>query len=444
MMKKLVILGGGESGIGAALLAKKKGYDVFLSDKGEIKTKYKDVLLHNDIEWEENRHSERVILTADEVVKSPGIPDNIDIIKALKRKKINIISEIEFASRFTKAKLIGVTGTNGKTTTASLIYHIFEQAGLNVCLAGNVGKSFALALAERDYKYFILELSSFQLDYLFETKIDTAVLLNITPDHLDRYNHRMKNYIDSKFRIIQNHTSNEGLIYCADDNILKKELLKRKIISEMIPYSIEKHISKGAYLEKNIININYNTTFNMNIEELAIKGKHNIYNSMAAALMAKRNDIRNEKVKECLGNYVNIEHRLEFVTKVRSVDYINDSKATNVNATWYALESCNSQVIWIAGGVDKGNDYKKLIELVRDKVKYIVCLGIDNTNIITAFKNDVENIFETKTMDEAVALCYKLSNPGDIVLLSPACASFDLFNNYEDRGNQFKEIVKNL
>jgi len=443
-MKKIVILGGGESGTGAAVLAKKKGYEVFLSDKGEIKTKYKDVLLHNDIEWEENKHTEKEILSADEVIKSPGIPDTIDLITNIKKKKISIISEIEFAARFTKAKLIGITGTNGKTTTSSLAYHIFKEAGLDVCLAGNIGKSFALALSERDYKYFILELSSFQLDYMFETKVNDAILLNITPDHLDRYGYEIKNYIDSKFRIIQNHTCDEGLIYCSDDEILKKELKRRKINSEKIPYSIIKRISKGAFLDKNIINMNYNTTFNMDIEELAIKGKHNIYNSMAAAVMAKRQDIRDEKIKECLGNYVNIEHRLEFVARVRSVDYINDSKATNVNSTWYALESYNSQVIWIAGGVDKGNDYQKLSELVKEKVKYIICLGIDNSNIIAAFRNDVENIFETKTMEEAVSLSYKLSKPGEVVLLSPACASFDLFNNYEDRGNQFKEIVKNL
>ena len=443
-MKKLVILGGGESGTGAALLAKQKGYNVFLSDLGEIKKKYKDVLLHNNIEWEENKHSEKVILNADEVIKSPGIPDNTEIIKLLKRKKISIISEIEFAARFTKAKLIGITGTNGKTTTSSLAYHIFNQSGLDVCLAGNVGKSFALALTERDYKFIILELSSFQLDYMFDTKIDTAVLLNITPDHLDRYNYEMKNYTESKFRIIQNQKRDDALIYCSDDEVLKKEIKKRKIISELIPYSIEKQINKGAYLENNIISMNYNTTFNMNIEELAIKGKHNIYNSMAAALIAKRQDIRNEKVKESFGNYVNIEHRLEHVNRIRSVDYINDSKATNVNATWYALESCNGPVIWIAGGIDKGNDYKKLKELVKEKVKYIICLGIENSNIISAFNDDVEMIYETKTMEEAVALSYKFSNPGDIVLLSPACASFDLFNNYEDRGNQFKENVKNL
>ena len=443
-MKKIVILGGGESGTGAAVLAKKKGYEVFLSDKAEIKTKYKDVLLHNDIEWEEKRHSEKVILSADEVIKSPGIAENIEIIRKLQSKKINIISEIEFAARFTKGKLIGITGTNGKTTTSSLIYHIFKGAGKDVCLAGNVGNSFALALAERDYKYFILELSSFQLDFMFETKIDSAVLLNITPDHLDRYNYEMKNYIESKFRIIQNQTSKEGLIYCSDDEILKKEIKKRKINIELIPYSIEKKLKKGAYLENNILTMNYNTTLNMNIEELAIKGKHNIYNSMAAALMAKRHDIRNEKVKECLGNYVNIEHRLEFVSKIKSVEYINDSKATNVNAAWYALESCNNQVIWIAGGIDKGNDYKKLKKLVKEKVKYIICLGIDNTNIISAFKNDVTQIFETMSMKDAVELSYKISMPGETVLLSPACASFDLFNNYEDRGNQFKEIVKNL
>jgi len=443
-MKKIVILGGRESGTGAAVLAKKKGYEVFVTDASEIKPKYKDVLLHNDIEWEENKHSEKVILSADEVIKSPGIPENIDIIRKIQSKKINVISEIEFAARYTKGQLIGITGTNGKTTTSSLIYHIFRGAGKDVCLAGNVGNSFALAVAERDYKYFILELSSFQLDFMFDTKIDSAVLLNITPDHLDRYSYEMEKYTASKLRIIQNQTRRSGLIYCNDDNILNREIKKVKTGTELITYSIKRKIKKGAYLENNIITMNYNTTFNMNVEELAIKGKHNIYNSMAAALMAKRHDIRNEKVKECLENYVNIEHRLEFVSKIKSVEYINDSKATNINAAWYALESCNNPVIWIAGGIDKGNDYKKLRKLVRQKVKYIICLGIDNSNIISAFKNDVNQIYETRTMTDAVELSYKLSKPGETVLLSPACASFDLFNNYEDRGNQFKEIVKNL
>lgn len=443
-MKRIVVLGGGESGTGAAILAKKKKYDVFLSDAGTLKNTYRDVLLHNDIEWEEGKHSEKVILTADEVIKSPGIPDHAEIVVKLRRKGIPVISEIEFASRFTQAKMIGVTGTNGKTTTSSLIYHIFKQAGLQVCLAGNVGKSFAWALSERDYDYFVLELSSFQLDGMFDAHIHAAVLLNITPDHLDRYEYVFENYIRSKFRILQHQKKSDCLIYCNDDEVLNKEIDKRHIAAFTLPYSIKAPQRKGAFLEEDILKINYKNGFSMKIEELALKGKHNIYNSMAAAMMAKRHDIRNERIKESLTNYINVEHRLEFVARIRSVDYLNDSKATNVNATWYALESCTTPVVWIAGGIDKGNDYSKLTALVKEKVKVIICLGTDNQNIIQAFKNDVVKIYETQRMEDAVDLAYKVSQPGETVLLSPACASFDLFANYEDRGNQFKEHVKNL
>lgn len=443
-MKRIVVLGGGESGTGAAILAKKKKYEVFLSDAGTLKNTYRDVLLHNDIEWEEGKHSEKVILSADEVIKSPGIPDHAEIVVKLRRKGIPVISEIEFASRFTQAKMIGVTGTNGKTTTSSLIYHIFKQAGLQVCLAGNVGKSFAWALSERDYDYFVLELSSFQLDGMFDAHIHSAVLLNITPDHLDRYEYVFENYMRSKFRILQRQKRSDCLIYCNDDEVLNKEIDKRHTAAFTLPYSIKVPLRKGAFLEEDILKINYKNGFSMKIEELALKGKHNIYNSMAAAMMAKRHDIRNERIKESLTNYINVEHRLEFVARIRSVDYLNDSKATNVNATWYALESCTTQVVWIAGGIDKGNDYSKLTALVKEKVKVIICLGTDNQHIIQAFKNDVVKIYETQRMEDAVDLAYKVSQPGETVLLSPACASFDLFANYEDRGNQFKEHVKNL
>jgi len=443
-MQKIAVLGGGESGTGAAILGKKKGYEIFLSDCGKINPKYKNVLLHNDIEWEEGHHSEKIILSASEVVKSPGIPDETEVIRKIKSKKIPVISEIEFASRFSNAKLIGVTGTNGKTTTSSLIYHIFKQAGKDVCLAGNIGKSFCLLLSERDYQYFILELSSFQLEGMYNTRINDAVLLNITPDHLDRYDYNMRNYISAKMRIIRNQQKNDALVYCKDDEILGNIIPKTQILSELLPYSITEDLCKGGILMKEKLKIKYKTEFDMNIEELSIKGRHNVYNSMAAALVAKRHDIRNAKIKESLANYINVEHRLEFVARVRGVDYINDSKATNINATWYALESFKRKIIWIAGGIDKGNDYEKLLPLIREKVKYIICLGTDNNHIIEAFKNEFEFIYETNKMADAIELAYKLSKPGDTVLLSPACASFDLFVNYEDRGNQFKEIVKNL
>jgi len=442
-MKRIVIIGGGESGVGAALLAKKKGYEVFLSDNGPIKQKYKGVLLHNDIEWEENKHSEGVILSAQEVVKSPGIPDNILLIQKIKRKKISIVSEIEFAARFSEACLIGITGTNGKTTTASLIYHIFKNAAYDVCLAGNVGRSFAWALSERDYKYFVLELSSFQLDNMYETKLNAAVLLNITPDHLDRYKN-FKKYALSKWRIIQNQTQQDCLIYNYDDERIIKNFKTINPKSECIQYSINKRIEKGAFLNNSEIVINYNKKLDMQVEEIALAGKHNIGNSMAAALMAQRHNIRNPKIRESLGNYVNVEHRMEFVSKIRGVEYINDSKATNINAVWYALENCALPVIWIAGGIDKGNNYLKLKEVVRKNVKCIVCIGADNTNIINAFKNDVEDIIEASNMTDAVELSYKLSAPGNIVLLSPACSSFDKFENFEDRGRQFKNAVMNL
>lgn len=442
-MGRLVILGGGESGTGAAVLAKKKGFDVFVSDKGRIKQNYKDVLLHHEIEWEEEKHSEMLLIDADEAVKSPGIPDDAAIVQKLKDKGIKVISEIEFAARYTRACLIGITGTNGKTTTASLTYHILKSAGCDVCLAGNVGNSFAMALAERDYDYFVLELSSFQLDGMYDTKLDTTVLLNITPDHLDRYD-SMKAYIASKLRILQNQTSDGLFIYNADDAETTQAINSLKIIPEALPYSVERTLTKGAYLDNNEIVIQYKTKLTMKIEEIAIAGKHNTGNSMAAALIAQRHKIRNNRIRECMGDYVNVEHRMEFVARIRGAEFINDSKATNVNSAWYALGYYNTPIIWIAGGIDKGNDYSKIKDTVKGKVKALICLGTDNSKLIEALKDNVAAIYETQDMAAAVELSYSLSEPGYTVLLSPACASFDLFDNYEDRGNLFKEAVKNL
>jgi UDP-N-acetylmuramoylalanine--D-glutamate ligase len=453
-MKRLVILGGGESGVGTAVLAQKKGFDVFLSDKGKIKDKYKNVLSKYKIKWEEEKHSEALILNADEVVKSPGIPDKANIIKALHTKKIPVISEIEFAGRYTKAKKICVTGSNGKTTTTLLIYHILKNAGLKVALGGNIGKSFAMLVAEnacqadkQDYDYYVLELSSFQLDGMFDFKADIAVLLNITPDHLDRYNYEMQNYVDSKFRIIQNQTENDAFIFCIDDEIVARELAKKIIKAKQYPFSIKQKIEQGAYLKDNnqlVINTNNSNPLFMTIQELALQGKHNIYNSMAAGVTSKLVGIRKEAIRESLSDFHNIGHRLEMVGNVHGIEFINDSKATNINSTWYALESMINPVILILGGVDKGNDYSMLNELVKEKVKAIICLGADNKKIIKAFGGMVETILEANTAKEAVAQSYKLGKKGDTVLLSPACASFDLFEDYEDRGTQFKEAVRAL
>lgn len=453
-MKRLVILGGGESGVGTAVLAQKKGFDVFLSDKGKIKDKYKNVLSNYKIKWEEEKHSDALILNADEVVKSPGIPDKSDLIKALHKKKISVISEIEFAGRYTKAKKICISGSNGKTTTTLLIYHILKNAGLNVALGGNVGKSFAMLVAEnacnpdkQDYDYYVLELSSFQLDGMFDFKADIAVLLNITPDHLDRYNYEMQNYVDSKFRIIQNQTENDEFIFCIDDEIIARELAKKIIKAKQYPFSIKQTVDQGAYLNENnqlVINTNNSNPLFMTIQELALQGKHNIYNSMAAGVTSKLVGIRKEAIRESLSDFHNIGHRLEIVGNVHGIEFINDSKATNINSTWYALESMNNPVILILGGVDKGNDYSMLNELVKEKVKAIICLGADNKKIIKAFGGMVETILEANTAKQAVAQAYKLGKKGDTVLLSPACASFDLFEDYEDRGTQFKEAVRGL
>ncbi|MBK9671410.1 MAG: UDP-N-acetylmuramoyl-L-alanine--D-glutamate ligase [Bacteroidetes bacterium] len=443
--QRLVVLGAGESGVGTAVLGVKMGFDVFVSDQGSIKEKYKKELLSHQIEFEENQHTTKRILAADEVVKSPGIPDKAELVQALLKKGKPVISEIEFAARHTHATLIGITGTNGKTTTTLLTYHILTKAGLNVGLAGNVGKSFARQVAESNFDYYVLELSSFQLDGMFKTRINLAVLLNITPDHLDRYEYELQNYVDSKFRITQNQLQQDVFIYCKDDTITQSNLASQKITAQLIPISIYEKVENGAYLNETelILDIN-NKPFSMSIHSLALQGKHNIYNSMAAGIVAKVLDIRNEIVRESLADFENIEHRLEFVTKVHGIEFINDSKATNVNSTWYALESMTNPTVWIVGGVDKGNDYSMLRELVKDKVKAIVCLGKENEKIHNAFADLVEIIVDAHSSEEAVKRSYKLAKKGDTVLLSPACSSFDLFENYEDRGRQFKRDVKSL
>jgi len=443
---KIVILGAGESGIGAAVLAKVKGFDVFVSDKGKIEKKYKNVLSQYDIEFEEGKHSEKLILQAEEVIKSPGIPNNLPEIKSLVQKGIKIISEIEFAGRYTNAKKICITGSNGKTTTALLIHHILKNAGLNAGLAGNIGQSFAMQVATKNYDYYVLEISSFQLDGMDDFKADIAVILNITPDHLDRYNYNFQNYTDSKFRIIQNQTSDDVFIYCMDDKVIIDEISKRKILSKTYPFSIQKKISnEGAYLSENNIIINIKSTrFIMTLEELALQGKHNTYDSMAAGISARLFDIRKDTIKQCLSDFQNVEHRLEYVATIHGIEFINDSKATNINSAWYALESMDRPVIWIAGGIDKGNDYNILRGMVRKKVKAIICLGLENKKIYTAFADDVETIVETTSASDAVKTAYNLAEKNEIVLLSPACASFDLFNNYEDRGKKFKKAVNEL
>ncbi|MFL5753034.1 MAG: UDP-N-acetylmuramoyl-L-alanine--D-glutamate ligase [Bacteroidia bacterium] len=447
MSKRIVILGSGESGVGAAVLAKAKGFDVFVSDKGEIKEQYKEQLNRYAIPFEEKRHTEGLILSSDEVIKSPGIPDKADLIKKLKAKQIPVISEIEFAGRYTNAKTICITGSNGKTTTTMLTYHMLSKAGYNVGLAGNIGKSFAMQVATEEHDYYVLELSSFQLDGMYEFKADTAVLLNITPDHLDRYDYKFENYARSKFRVIQNQAEQDAFIYCADDEVISAYLDELKPKAKHYPFSIKKKVEgEGAYLDEHkqlIININQNPLI-MTIEELALQGKHNVYNSMAASIASRVVDIRKEIVRESLSDFENVEHRLEIVATINGIEFINDSKATNVNSAWYALESMQKPVVWIVGGVDKGNDYTQLYDLVKEKVKAIVCLGTDNAKIIESFSSAVEVIVETGSADEAVAASYRIGKKGDVVLLSPACASFDLFENYEDRGMQFKRAVKAL
>ncbi|MGM0497305.1 MAG: UDP-N-acetylmuramoyl-L-alanine--D-glutamate ligase [Bacteroidota bacterium] len=445
MKKRIVILGAGESGTGSAVLAMKKDFDVFVSDQGNIKETYKEILKQHSIEFEEGKHTESRILEASEIVKSPGIPDNADIVKKAAEADIKIISEIEFASRYTDAFTICITGSNGKTTTTKLTYHILNNAGLNVGLAGNVGNSFAYQVANENYDYYVIELSSFQLDGIFDFKPNIAILLNITPDHLDRYENNIQHYIDSKFRIIKNLTENDLFIYNADDEIIRNEINKRKTRAEKISFSYDTPVEEGAYVKNENLEIIYKKNkFNMSIHELALKGKHNTYNSMAAGIASKALNIRKDLIRKSLANFQGVEHRLEHVLKVHGISFINDSKATNVNSTWYALESMPENVIWIAGGMDKGNDYSELKSLVNQKVKAIICLGIDNSKIHEAFESDVETIVDTRTAQEAVRTAYYLGKKGDTVLLSPACASFDLFENYEERGNQFKKAVREL
>jgi UDP-N-acetylmuramoylalanine--D-glutamate ligase len=444
--EKILVLGGGESGVGAAVLAKKKGLEVFLSDSGEIKDKYRRVLKHFEIDFEEGGHSKLNLFEATEVVKSPGIPDTIPLIRDFLKRGVPVISEIEFAAPYTNAKLICITGSNGKTTTTLLIHHILKNAGLNVGLAGNIGDSFAMQIANNNYDYYVLEISSFQLDGMFSFRADIAVLLNITPDHLDRYDYNFDNYIDSKFRIIQNQTQNDAFIYCADDEVLAKKMKQTSIKAKCFPLSQNADIEgEGAFLKENKIVINSNKNhLKMTLEQLALQGRHNVYNSMAAGVAAKLLDIRNETIKQSLSDFQNVSHRLEYVSSVHGITFINDSKATNVNATWYALEHYQKPIVWIAGGVDKGNDYDSLRGLVKENVKAIVCLGLDNSKIHNEFAESVETIVDTESAHEAVVAAYQIAKKGDVVLLSPACASFDLFDSYEDRGEQFKAAVNTL
>lgn len=444
-MKRIVVLGGGESGVGTAILAKQKKYEVFVSDKGIIAQKYKEVLLHNEIEFEESQHTESKILNADLVMKSPGIPDAIALIQKLKNLNIPVISEIEFASNYTNATIIGITGSNGKTTTTLLTHHVLKQAELHVGAAGNIGDSFAQQIAEQNYDTYVLELSSFQLDGVEDFAPHIAIITNITPDHLDRYEYNFDKYVASKFRITKNQKTTDYLIYDADDTASIKWLENNKVQAQLIPFSVERELDFGAFLREDKIITKINTEeFTMPLSNLALKGKHNVKNAMASAMTAQLLKVRKQTIKESLSNFEGAEHRLENVQKVREVQYINDSKATNINATFYALECMDNPTVWIVGGVDKGNDYHDLLPLVREKVKAIVCLGVDNKKIIETFNNVVDIIVETAGAEEAVKVAAKLAVKGDNVLLSPACASFDLFENYEDRGRQFKKAVRSI
>lgn len=443
-MKRLVVLGGGESGVGTAILGKKQGYDVFLSDKGEIKQEYKDVLNHIEVNWEEQQHTEALIFDADIVMKSPGIPDKVSLVQELIRKGIPVISEIEFAAKYTNATLVGITGSNGKTTTTMLTHHLLKEA-IDVAMAGNIGDSFAKQVAEDDKPNYVLELSSFQLDGVQEFNAHIAVITNISEDHLDRYDYDFNKYIAAKFRIVMNQTTDDYFIYDADDEVITGWLENHEIKSQKLPFSLKKKFEKGAYIEDNkmIVKTNENL-LEMPTAEISLEGKHNIKNAMAAATVAQLLKIRKKTIRESLTNFQGVEHRLEKVLRIQNVQYINDSKATNINATFYALDSMQAPTVWIVGGVDKGNDYSELFSLVNEKVKAIICLGIDNNKILDAFRNTVDTLVETDNMEEAVKMAYHVAEKGDNVLLSPACASFDLFSNYEDRGKQFKIAVRNL
>lgn len=440
----MVILGAGESGVGAAILAVQKGWTVFVSDMSQIKEEFQAELTKLGVQWEQGTHSMEVILGADLIIKSPGIPEKAAVMKAIRAKGIQVISEIEFGGYHSKGKTICITGSNGKTTTTMLTHHILKKAGLDVGLAGNVGYSFAKQVAEGDHDWYVIELSSFQLDDMYDFHANIAVLTNITSDHLDRYDYQMQNYVDAKFRILQNQTSDDWFIYNSDDALISAEMKKRKPSVNLAPFSMKEEQNPGAYaLDKQLI-ININQQFAMSIHELALKGKHNTQNALAAGIAARLVEIRKDIVRESLEDFTNVEHRLEFVAKVNGIEFINDSKATNINSAWFALESMENPTVWIVGGVDKGNDYSELTALVREKVKAIVCLGTDNQKIIEAFSGIVETIVEAKSAVEAVAYGYRLAKKDEIVLLSPACASFDLFENYEDRGNQFKQAVRML
>jgi len=445
--KGIAILGAGESGVGAAILAKQKGFDVWVSDLGKIKDEYKKVLLHNEIKWEEGIHSHEEIFKAVEVIKSPGIPDSAPLIVALKQRSIPVISEIEFAGRYTNATKICITGSNGKTTTTMMLFHILSNAGLNVAVAGNVGTSFARLVAEDDFDYFVIELSSFQLDNMYDFKADIAILLNITPDHLDRYDYDMQKYAASKYRITQNQDENDVFIYNHDDEIIQQQNNNNKTFkAKMYAFSHEQQLTEGAWVTTNKqiqTNINNQQT-SMSIHKLATQGRHNAYNSMASNIASRVLNIRKEIIRDSLSDFQNVEHRLEFVASVHHIDFINDSKATNVNSTWYALESMQKPTVWIVGGVDKGNDYTMLEGLVKEKVSGIICLGKDNSKIHAAFDGLVEEIWDASSAEEAVGLAYRMAKKEQSVLLSPACASFDLFENFEDRGNKFKSAVRSL
>lgn len=444
MQENLVILGGGESGVGAALLGKKQGFRVFLSDRGSLKEEYRTKLTQNGIEFEEGTHSEERILNADLVVKSPGIPKKAPLIEELKNRHVPIISEIEFASRYTTAKIIAITGSNGKTTTATLMHHILTQEGLNVGLGGNIGKSFAEMVVNDECEYYVLEISSFQLDDVISFKPYIAILLNITPDHLDQYDYKLELYAQSKFKITENQNHEDYFVYNYDDNGIADLIKEINTKAKKIPFSMSTHVNDGSYADDENVTLNFPEKVELPISEFALRGKHNVSNSMAAATAANILKIRKDTIKRSLFDFTAVEHRLESVLKVGGIEFINDSKATNVNAAYYALESMKNPTVWIVGGTDKGNDYSELMPLVKKKVKAIVCLGVDNSEILDAFEGVVDNIIETNTMQDAVRSAYMFGRKGDTVLLSPACASFDLFKNYEDRGNQFKKEVKNL
>lgn len=444
-MQKIVVLGGGESGIGSAILAKSKGFELFLSDNGKISDEFKNTLVKYGIDFEEGGHTFDKILDAVEIIKSPGIPESAPVIKAAREKRIHIISEIEFAGRYDRAKKICITGSNGKTTTTSIIYFMLKNAGLNVGLAGNIGQSYAYQVATENYDYYVLELSSFQLDGMYDFKADIAILMNITPDHLDRYDFKMQNYINSKFRITQNMKEEDCFIFCADDPVTVTELEKIVLQAKMLPFSQEKKVEQGACVEGDKLSVKYGPDdYVMYLSELALQGRHNLYNSMAAAIAGKAVKIDNSVIRKSLMSFQGIEHRMEKVLKIKDVMYINDSKATNVNSVWYALECMTTPVVWIAGGKDKGNDYSPLYDFVKNKVRVLICMGLHNEKLHECFADKVEMIVDTQSAEGAVELAYKYAKPGETVLLSPACASFDLFKSYEDRGRQFKEAVRKL